>query len=317
MKRLFFMIFAMLFGLRFSSCSSGFLYTNKDPLEFSEINYGYNVKYISENPRLAYIDEGEGEVVLLVHGLASNAGFWRYNIPELSKRFRVIAVDLPGYGKSEKGNYSYKMTFFAEVIKKFLDELKIEKVNFIGHSMGGQIGIHFAIKYPERIQKLILASPAGFEQFRRGEGEWLKNAVTVKSVKSTNEERVRRNLMNNFYNWDTKLEWMVEERVRMAKAKDFDLFARAVSRSVAGMIDEPTFNKLHLIRSKTLVIYGKNDELIPNPYLHPGFTSDVFKKGKEVNENIELYEIKECGHMIMMEKPNEFNDVVLDFLLMK
>ncbi|MGB9664347.1 MAG: alpha/beta fold hydrolase [Ignavibacteria bacterium] len=314
MKKRLFVSFIIFMIFIFSSCSSGFLYTNMPPLEFSEINYGFDVKYSKSTPKLAYIDEGNGEVVLLVHGLASNAGFWRYNILDLAKNFRVIVVDLPGYGKSEKGNYSYKMTFFAETLKQLLDELQIDKVNFVGHSMGGQIGIWFSILYPDRVKKLILASPAGIEKFNRGEGEWLKGVVTISSVKSTNEEGVRRNLSNNFYDWRQELEWMVEERVRMAKAKDFDLFARAVTRSVAGMIDEPTSDKLTMIDVPTLIIYGEKDGLIPNPYLHPGFTADVFKMGQKKIKNSVIHEIKNCGHMIMMEKPEEFNQVVLNFL---
>jgi len=314
MKNLVVSVISIFIMFLFVSCSSGFLYTNLPPLEFSDINYGFNVKYSKSTPKLAYIDEGKGEVVLLVHGLASNAGFWRYNIPELSKYFRVIAVDLPGYGKSDKGNYSYKMTFFANSLKQLLDELQIDKVNFVGHSMGGQIGIWFSILYPDRINKLVLASSAGIEKFNRGEGEWLKSVVTIKSVKSTNEEGVRRNLSNNFYNWRSELEWMVEERVRMAKAKDFDFFARAVTRSVAGMIDEPTSDKLSQINSPVLIIYGEKDGLIPNPYLHPGFTSNVFKVGQQKIKNSILYEIKDCGHMIMMERPDEFNKVVINFL---
>lgn len=314
MKNLLLNFFLLSISISILSCS-GFLYTGKPPLEFSEIDYGFQAKYSSTNPKIAFIDEGEGDVVLLVHGLASNAGFWRYNIPELSKNFRVIAVDLPGYGKSDKGDYTYNMTFFAKTIKNFLDDQKIEKVNFIGHSMGGQIGIWFSILYPEKVKKLVLASPAGIERFDRGEGEWLKSVVTIKSVKSTNEEGVRRNLSNNFYNWRDELEWMVEERVRMAKAKDFDKFARAVSRSVKGMINEPTSNNLHKIKVPVLIIYGKYDGLIPNPYLHPGFPENVFKVGKSKIPDSELKEINNCGHMIMIEKPAEFNSSILEFLM--
>jgi len=317
MKRIALLSLTILISNVFTSCGSGFMYTSEPPLEFSQINYGYKVKFTNSSPKMAYIEQGNGEILLLVHGLASNAGFWRYNIPELSKYFRVIAVDLPGYGKSEKGDYSYNMTFFANSIKNLLDELKIQKVNFVGHSMGGQIGIQFDLMYPERIDKLILVSPAGIEKFDEGEGEWLKSAVTIKSVKSTNEEGVRRNLSNNFYNWNDKLEWMVEERVRLAKSTEFNYFARAVSRSVAGMIDEPTYDKLSLIKSPTLIIYGKEDGLIPNPYLHPGFPSDVFRIAQKNIKDCQLREIEDCGHMVMMEKPDEFNSIVKDFLLNK
>lgn len=298
-----------------SGCSGGYLYWNEPALQFSEINYGYPTKTALNNPEIAYIDQGSGnQTILLVHGLASNAGFWRYNIPELSKNYRVIAVDLPGYGKSQKGNYSYSMSFYADQIKKLIDELKLKNVVYVGHSMGGQIGIVFAIKYPALLNKLILASPAGFEEFHRGEGDWLRSVITVKGVESTTEEGVRRNLALNFYTWHDKWEWMVEERVRMRKANDFNEFAYAVVRCVNGMLDEPTYNKLSKIKTPTLVVFGRYDGLIPNPYLHPGFPSDVFRNGAKDISNAKLVEINNTGHMIQIEKADEFNQAVLDFL---
>lgn len=297
----------------FIGCS-GYLYTNLPPLEFSEIDYGFSVKRTLNNPYISYIDEGNGEkTIILVHGLASNAGFWRYNIPELAKHFRVIAVDLPGYGKSQKAAYPYSMSFFAEQIKRLADELELKKIVFAGHSMGGQIGIVFALKYPDRLEKLILASPAGIEEFQKGEGDWLRSVITTSGVKKTSEDGVRRNLANNFYNWSDRWEWMVEERVRMSKAKDFGEFAYTVVRSVNAMLDEPTFDKLDKISVPTLIIYGKYDWLIPNPYLNPGFPADVFSFGARAIPNCMLHEIDDCGHMVQIEKPEEFNRTVINF----
>lgn len=294
---------------------SGFLYWDKPALQFADIDYGYPTKITLNDPKISYIDQGSGDkTIILVHGLASNAGFWRYNIPELSKKFRVIAVDLPGYGKSQKGDYTYSMSFYADEIKKLIDELKLRNVVYIGHSMGGQIGIKLAIKYPELLNKLILASPAGFEEFQQGEGNWLRSVMTMQGVKSTTEEGIRRNLAMNFYSWNDKWEWMVEERVRMRKATDFDEFAYTVVRCVNGMLDEPTFNKLSLIKTPTLVVYGKYDGLIPNPYLNPGFTSDVFEKGAKTMQDVKLVQLDNAGHMIQIEKADEFNQAVLDFL---
>jgi len=297
-----------------SGCS-GYLYTHLPSLEFADIDYGYSVKKTSSNPSTSYIYEGAGkQTIILVHGLASNAGFWRYNISELSKYFRVIAVDLPGYGKSQKGAYPYSMSFYADQIKNVADELGLKKFIYIGHSMGGQIGIIFSLKYPERLEKLVLASPAGIEEFQKGEGDWLRSVITLSGVKNTPEEIVRRNLANNFYNWCDKWEWMVEERVRMSKAKGFDEFAYSVVRSVNGMLDEPTFNKLDKISVPTLIIYGKYDWLIPNPYLNPGFSADVFSYGAEMIPNCELFEIDNCGHMVQIEKAEEFNRKVIEFI---
>lgn len=298
----------------FTGCS-GFLYNEKPALEFNDIEYGYPVKKVLTNPYISYIDVGKGEhTILLVHGLASNAGFWRYNIAELSKNNRVIAVDLPGYGKSQKEPYSFKMSFFADQIKRFIDELKINKIVYVGHSMGGQIGIMFAIKYPQNLEKLVLASAAGMEEFKRGEGDWLGSVLTIAGIRKQPEDGVRRNLSGNFYTWSDKWEWMVEERVRMAKASDFDDFAYAVVRSVNGMIDEPTFNKLAKIKTPTFIIYGKYDGLIPNPYLHPGFPADIFTKGAAQIKGSTIHEIDNCGHLLYIEKPDEFNREVLGFI---
>lgn len=307
-------IFLILITFLFTGCS-GFLYWDKPALQFSDINYGYPTKSALNDPKISYIDQGSGEqTIILVHGLASNAGFWRYNIPELAKKYRVIAVDLPGYGKSQKGDYSYLMSFYADEIHKIIVELNLKNVIYVGHSMGGQIGIKLSIKYPLLLNKLILASPAGFEEFQQEEGDWLRSVMTIKFIKATTEEGIRRNLSMNFYSWNDKWEWMVEERVRMRKASDFDEFCYAVVRCVNGMLDEPTFDKLSLIKTPTLVIYGKYDGLIPNPYLNPGHTSDVFENGAKNITNVRLIELDNAGHMIQIEKAEEFNQAVLDFL---
>lgn len=312
MKKLLIALFSLAF--LFSGCS-GYLYTNAPSLEFKDIDYGFPTKTALSNPSISYIEAGTGpRTVILVHGLASNAGFWRYNIAELAKEYHVIAVDLPGYGKSQKDYYAYNMSFFAGQIKRLADALHIAKFTYIGHSMGGQIGILFALKYPQYLEKLVLASPAGFEEFQTGEGDWLRSVMTVNGVKKTTEEGIRRNLATNFYTWNDKFEWMVEERVRMAKAKEFVPFCYAVVRSVNGMLDEPTFDKLDGITVPTLVVYGKYDGLIPNPYLHPGFTCDVFEPGAKVIPNCKTYQIDNSGHMLMIEQADIFNRVVLDFL---
>ncbi|HAP35437.1 MAG TPA: alpha/beta hydrolase, partial [Bacteroidetes bacterium] len=261
---------------------------------------------------ISYIDEGKGEqTIVLVHGLASNGGFWRYNIAELSKQHRVIAVDLPGYGKSDKGIYSYSMSFYADIISGLLDQLNIPKVVYVGHSMGGQIGIHFSFRHKEQMEKLILVAPAGIEPFSRGDGDWLKSVMTIDFVKKTPEDRIRANLAMNFFSYDDKYEWMVEERSRMAKAKDFEDFCYAVIRSVHGMLDEPTTKRLNAITVPTHIIFGENDGLIPNPILHGGSSRDVAKIAEEANPKFTVTFISDAGHMVQMEKAEEVNGAIL------
>jgi pimeloyl-ACP methyl ester carboxylesterase len=289
------------------------VYNDAPALEFSQFDYGFRSHAATVNGiKVAYIDEGNGpNTLLLVHGLASNGGFWRYNIEALSKQHRVIAVDLPGYGKSDKGVYPYTMTFYADLLSELLRQLEIKSVVYVGHSMGGQIGIHFSFRHADQLRKLILAAPAGIEPFSRGDGDWLKSVMTIDWVKKTTEDRIRANIAMNFYSYNGKFEWMVEERTRMAKADDFEDFCYAVVRSVYGMLDEPTTKILKDITVETHIVFGENDGLIPNPILHGGTSRQVGEMGKSLIPNSTLTFITEAGHMLQMEQPETFNTIVL------
>lgn len=297
-------------------CSGGFVYKDAPAMEFADLDYGFTSHDTKVNGiNVSYIDEGKGEqTIVLVHGLASNGGFWRNNIAELAKHSRVIAIDLPGYGKSDKGVYPYTMSFYADVVSGLLTQLNIAKVVYVGHSMGGQIGIHFSFRHTAQLEQLILAAPAGLEPFSRGDGDWLKSVMTIDFVKKTPEERIRANLAMNFYQYDDRFEWMVEERTRMAKAKDFEDFCYAVVRSVHGMLNEPTTKRLQEISVPTHLIFGTNDGLIPNPILHGGTAADIAKIGTDAIPNVTLNFIPEAGHMLQLEKPEEFNALVIGFL---
>ena len=306
----------VIIALLLTGCSGGFVYQDAPPLEFSAFDYGYaSHTAVVNGIHVSYMDEGKGSTtIVLVHGLASNGGFWRKNIGPLSQNARVIAVDLPGYGKSDKGVYPYTMSFYADIISGLLKQLNVEKVVYVGHSMGGQIGIHFALRHVDQLTQLILAAPAGLEPFSRGDGDWLKSVMTIDFVKKTPEDRIRTNLAMNFYEYNDSFEWMVEERVRMAKAADFEDFCYAVVRSVHGMLDEPTTKRLKEITVPTHLIFGENDGLIPNPILHGGRSADVAKIGTDAIPNVTLTMIPHAGHMLQLERSEEFNTAVLGFL---
>jgi pimeloyl-ACP methyl ester carboxylesterase len=299
-----------------AGCSHGFLYRNAPPLDFQDLDYGYPTRVSAGPPAVAYIDQGSGpRTLLLVHGLASNAGFWRENVGPLAEHYRVIAVDLPGFGKSAKdAAFSYSLSFQVEALKRLVTELDLKHVTVVGQSMGGQIAILFALGHPAQAEALVLVSPAGIERFGPGEGDWLRHALTVRGIEATDEEGIRRNLALNFANWSDRFEWMVEERARMAKAPDFDQFAYATVQSVRAMLDEPTTDLLPRLTQPTLLVFGESDGLIPNPYLHPGFPRDVFEAGAEAIPRATLVPIPDAGHLVMIERPEAFNRAVLDFL---
>ena len=243
-------------------------YGNLQTIEFSELSYPFPVKYmqVNEDINLAYVDEGKGsETIIFIHGLGSYLPAWKKNISELKKQYRCIAIDLPGYGKSSKVIHSGTMDFYADVIKQFMEKLGLNKAVIAGHSMGGQIAIVMALKYPEYVDKLILVSPAGIETFNEGQKEWFRDVMTVEGVKNTSVQQIRANLTANFYNLPEDAEFMITDRIALRGAKYFDNYCYTVVRSVNGMVDQPVYDFLPDIKQPALVVFGENDNLIPNP----------------------------------------------------
>lgn len=284
---------------------------------FEDLSYRTDVKKITlDNAiELAYTDEGEGkETIIFVHGLGSYIPAWNKVIPELSKTYRCIAIDLPGYGKSSKAPHSGMMSFYADVINDFAEAMKIEKFSFAGHSMGGQIAMVYGLKWPEKINQLILVDPAGFEPFTHGQKEWFERIMTPSLVRLTTFEAIESNLASNFYNVPKDAEFMITDRMAMRKTSDFNGYCYAVSKSVAGMVNEPVIDKLQDIKSPTLIFFGENDNLIPNRYLNPGRTIDIAQSGHEKIPNSKLVMVPKCGHFMMFEKPDVFIEEVQKFV---
>jgi len=283
----------------------------------NELNYGYEVKHakLSNDINLAYIDEGNGnETIIFIHGLGSYIPAWKKNISELRKSYRCIAIDLPGYGKSSKNPHSGLMSFYAKVVAEFIDNLDLGKVTLAGHSMGGQISMVAALHYPDKVEKLILVDPAGFELFHPGQRLWFKDVMTPNLVRLTTVEAIETNLASNFYNMPDDAIFMIEDRIAMRTADDFENYCYAVSQSVTGMVDEPIFNKLKYIKQPTLIFFGENDNLIPNRYLNPGETEPIAKAGANEIKNSKLIMVPKCGHFMMFEKSGVFNNEVKNFL---
>lgn len=291
-------------------------YYQLEPIEYSDLDYGYDVQYSKiRNINVAYIDKGSGSnTLLLIHGLGTYAKGWIKNIDALSQYNRIIAVDLPGYGKSDKGYYKYTLDFYAQVLTELMDNLGIEKATPIGHSMGGQIAMTMAIDFSDKVDKLVLISPAGFERFENGEGDWLRDVMTPKLVKDTPIRAIDTNLRYNFYETPQDAEFLITERIQLRGASDFDNYCYAVSKNVQAMIDGYVYDRLDKITQPTLILWGENDELIPNRFLHAGWTKDIAKIGEEEIPNNKTLLFPNCGHFVQFEKPDETNDAILDFM---
>jgi pimeloyl-ACP methyl ester carboxylesterase len=284
---------------------------------FRDLDYPLETSFLDvDGIEVAYHEQGQGPITLvMVHGLGSYMPAWLNNIEGLKDQYRIIALDLPGYGRSSKANYHYSMDFFAAVVNRAIEELAPnDQVVLVGHSMGGQIAMTHALNYPGRAKALVLVSPAGLETFDKGEGGWLRDVVTAKLVKLTTPESIWRNLDHNFYDMPPEAEFMALDRIRVIGGADFADYAYANSRSVAAMIEGPVYDRLDQIKVPTLVIYGEEDWLIPNPILHGGYTVDVAEGGVARFPDAELVMIPKGGHMVQFERSQEVNQALDSFL---
>jgi pimeloyl-ACP methyl ester carboxylesterase len=299
-------------------CKDMNAYRNIEPLKsLKDLNYPYEVKYaaLSGNINLAYVDEGSGDyTIIFIHGLGSYLPAWKKNIEGLKVNYRCIAIDLPGYGKSSKAPHSGMMTFYAGVVNELIENLKLKNVVIAGHSMGGQIGIMAALNYPENIKKLVLVDPAGFEEFTEGQKQWFRDVMTLDGVKKTTVEQIQTNLASNFYNVPDDASFMITDRIAMRTAADFDNYCYAVVQSVNGMVDEPVFQLLDKIKQPTLILFGANDNLIPNRFLNAGKTANIAMKGHEKIAGSKLVIVPKAGHFLQFEKPDEVNKEIMGFL---
>ena len=307
-------IIIVVMSLVLSSCS-----TSRIPAiqSMDDLKYDFPVEKIglSNQTSLAYIEQGNGnQTLLFIHGLGSYLPAWNKNFANLAQDYHCIAIDLPGYGKSSKGNYEYSMTYYAQVIKEFADKKGLKNLVLVGHSMGGQIALTTALQYPNLIKKLVLIAPAGFETFNKGERSWLGNVMTPDAVRFTTVEQIRTNFAYNFYNMPDDADFMVTDRVAMRTATDFNGYVYAVSHSVKGMVEQPIYDFLPKITQPTLAFFGANDNLIPNRYLHPAKTVKIAQDGISRLPNGTLIMLEKTGHFAQYESYEKVNSAIKEFL---
>ncbi len=278
----------------------------------------YNdVEKISINlEEIAYREMGSGDTTLLfIHGLSSNLEAWNKNIAALKDKYKCIAIDLPGYGKSSKNKLDHSITDYADVIHQFIQKKDLKQTILIGHSMGGQIAIRSVLDYPADFLKLILIAPAGIETFSAGEAQIMKASYTPVMLREATEEQIRANFLINFHEFPEDAEFMVEDRIAMKKASDFENYSQIVVNNIHAMLDEPVIEELSKIKIPVLMIFGSNDALIPNKYFHRDQDLEMLSNiAKEKLPQLEVKIIEDAGHFVNFEKAEIVNKEMSYFL---
>jgi pimeloyl-ACP methyl ester carboxylesterase len=269
-------------------------------------------KYITvDGMKIRYLVKGAGSPLLLLHGFGEFLETWDLNLRPLSEHYQVYAMDLPGHGLSDKPEVAYSTFFFTRFVINFMQALGIEHASLIGHSIGGQISLNVVINFPEKVDSLILETSVGLANDvspirRMCSIPVLSGADTKESgVEAALEQRMRR----EFYNPDFVAKEIVDMSYRFmqtAEAKRVLLSILHHSVTADGLRPEVVMvDRLHLIKSPTLLIHGAQDAI------HP---LEMSRNACRLIPNARFKVIDQCGHYPHIEKAAEFNEAVISFL---
>jgi 2-hydroxy-6-oxonona-2,4-dienedioate hydrolase len=249
--------------------------------------------------KIRYLEEGNSELnLILMHGLGGYAERWTNLIPLLSKKFRIFAPDLIGYGQSDKPSEDYTPELFVKFVFDFIESLGIKKTFMIGTSLGGQIVAECAATQSSTIEKIILISPAGIMR----KSTPTLDAYTMAALYPTKES------VKNAY------QMMIGPGKQVSEIS-IERFVTHMSRPNAKMVFLSTllglknapdlYEKLEKIIIPTLLIWGKEDKLIPFEYSQQ-FVSHI--------KNCEFMPMEGCGHSPYVEEPEKLAECILRFL---
>ncbi len=251
-----------------------------------------------KNINISYTNQGKGTTIVLLHGFLENQTMWSEFLPELSKRNRVITIDLLGHGATECLGYVHTMEDQADMLHHLLMELKIRKVIFIGHSMGGYVALAFAELFPEFMKGLVLMNSTS-----RADSEERKTNRdrAIKAVKKDYSTFVRLSIANLFSE-DNRLK--LTHEIELVKLEALKTPLQGIVAALEGMkIRKDREVVLHLTSYPKLLILGKKD----------GVLNYQENSSQIENTNASLISFPD-GHMSPIENKEETLKTILDFV---
>jgi 3-oxoadipate enol-lactonase len=247
-------------------------------------------------PGLHVEETGQGPVVVLVHAFHMDLRQWDEQLPAL-RAYRVVRYDVRGHGKSEPPGDGYAA---HEDLAAVLRDLGVNRASIVGHSMGGQIAVDFALTYPGMVDRLVLVSP-GISGFNTPPGEWLK--PIIEAVRAGQSQRAAELWWDSSFLAGVKARGKVGEPYRQIVVDNARIWT--LPRRSDSAVQPPAINRLADLKASTLVITGERDD----PPLR-GLAQRIAAEAP----NARLVDMKGVGHMFPMERPAEFNRVLVDFL---
>lgn len=272
------------------------------------------LKYLElHGDRLAYQDEGQGDAILLLHGMAGSSQTWRSVIRPLSRKYRVIAPDLLGHGSSAKPRSDYSLGAFAVLLRDLLDELGVARATVVGHSLGGGVAMQFVYQHPDYCERLVLIGSGGLGpdvgwtlRLLSAPGAELIMPIIAPQPVLTAGEKVR--------SWFAKMgiESPRGGEIWNAYSSFSDAETRqAFLRTLRSVVDYrgqavSALNRLNVRADMPIMaIWGEQDAIIPVQHAYAAL---------EARPDARIEVMPGVGHFPQVERPTEVVDLIDDFI---
>jgi pimeloyl-ACP methyl ester carboxylesterase len=253
--------------------------------------------------RLHYLEAGKGAPVVLLHGLGGDGSRWGPNVEPLARDFHVFALDQIGFGQSEKPLANYHTGMLSEFLVGFLKAVNVPKASLVGNSMGAGVALYTAVHFPQAVDRIVLADGGGY---RAAAGQ-APAAPTAEALRrrqiqnSVTREETREFFKILFHDKSLVTDQMVDEQLAMRLRSAFTI----TKIQEAGERGTLTEQEVRSVKAPALILWGKYDELA-NPAGADRLERAIPGSQKVIIDN--------CGHMPQLEKADEFNRLVRDFL---
>lgn len=334
MQRIFCAISAALLLILPSIAASAAEPAPREPygIDLEGFAYPYPVQLLpltndGEQLRMAYMDvapaQPNGRVVVLLHGRNFPSSYWAPVIKTLSEAgYRVIVPDQIGFGKSSKPTGELHFDTLARNTVALLDHLQIAKADIVAHSLGGMLGVRIARAYPDRVAHLLLAAPIGLEDYRL----YVPPTPTEKILENEDKltaEGYRKQLDTNY---SLKLPPdqvtpFIDARFNIKGSGEYPRWLRAFVASAQMIYREPVVHEIPLITEPTLFIMGADDHNAPGKPNAPealrpkmGQNAELARALAAKMPDARAEVIANAGHLVFLDAPQKFNELMLAFL---
>ena len=245
---------------------------------------------IIEEGKFKYIEtKSNGEVLLLLHGLFGALSNFEGILNYFQKDYNVVVPILPIF---ELPIRKVSVSGLVDYVSDFVDYKKFDKVHVLGNSLGGHISLLFALSHSDKINSIILTGSSGL----------FENSLGSSFPKRGNYEFIKKKTEDTFYDPNVATKELIDEVYDIVNDRNKAIRVVATAKSA---VRHNLGDKLHQIKSPTLLIWGKEDNVTP---------AFVGEKFNELIEGSKLVLVEKCGHAPMMEKPQEFNTILHAFL---